>query len=174
MIETILPLLVSACLAAPSPATGPQLFLDQAPSTPDSVRVTAFLDLLATAWTPLTEQGGYDPTRAGSWDVPRVASFFAPGGVTFHDVNGDTTWHVDARVLRHQLDQRRGPAFDMLLHLGYIYDLRYPQYARLSFKRQHDGVVTTVGTAGWYRVTFVRHGGLLRVARVEYLEVEDK
>jgi hypothetical protein len=172
MIEPLLPLLLSASVVIPGSAGRPASLADQAVARQDSVRVTAFLTLLASAWTPLAEEGGYDPRRARPWDVRKLAPFFAPSGVTFFDVNGDTTWHVDAQALRRELNQRRGAAFDMLLHLGYIYDLRRPEYAALSFKHDHGRLVATVGTSAWYRVTFVSDGGVLRVAKVEYLERE--
>jgi len=171
MVKTLLSLILSVSLAA-SGARRTASPSDQAASTQDPVRVTAFLALLAAAWTPMAEQGGYDPQRAGPWDVPQLASFFASSGVTFFDVNGDTTWQIDARALQRQLDQRRGAGFDMLLHLGYIYDLRRPEYAALSFKHDHGRIVTTVGTAVWYRLTFVRDRGALTVAKVEYLKRE--
>jgi hypothetical protein len=172
MTAILLSLMLSASSVPPDAAKSRAWLVQQGVSMQDSVRATAFLALLATAWTPLAEQGGYDPRRAGPWEVSKLVSFLASGGVTFFDVNGDTTWKVDSHALRQQLDQRRGPAFDMLLHLGYIYDLRRPQYAALSFAYDRGLLITNVGTSAWYRLTFLREGGSLRISKVEYLEYE--
>ena len=106
----------------------------------DSARIMVFLDLIASAWTPASAQGAYDPRRAGQWDAQRFGSLLARGGVTFHNVNGDSTWYLTAQALRRELSGRRGAAFDMLLHLGYIYTQPYPPYSRLSFTQDPSGV----------------------------------
>src|SRR5262245_23766779 len=138
----------------------------------DSVSVKAFLSLLRSAWTPASSQGGYNPGRATRWDNDSVLSYFVQDGITFHDINGDTTWHLSAAALQDELTRRRGAAFDMLLHLGYIYSQPYPQYSKLSFAQDAKQLVVQV--AGWYQLTFVRRGVSWRVAKVEYLQLEDQ
>ncbi len=151
-------------------AAGNSLPAQATVSRADSDRVTGFLRVLASAWTPASAQGPYDPHRAGPWDTEKLLSFFARGGVTFHDINGDTTWHLTSPRLRGELGRRRGSAFDMLIHLGYIYTQPYPQYSQLSFVKNPAGVVVRVGA--WYEVTFVRERGILHVAKVDYTELE--
>src|SRR5260370_37734024 len=144
MIKACLPalLLVSALAHL---ATAEALIPRQATvSKEDSTRIVGFLDLLSSARTPASSQGGYDPSRAGPWNTDKLAAFVAQSGITFHDVNGDTTWHLAPDSLRQQLRRRRGSGFDMLLHLGYVYGLRYPQYSSLAFVQNSSGVVVRV------------------------------
>ena|SRR5207245_2759720 len=134
----------------------------------DSAQVALFLSLLASAWSPASSQGGYDPSRAARWNTGRLVTFFARSGTTFHDVNDDHTWHVGIGELGQQLRTRRGAAYAMLLHLGYTYELRE---ANLSFAADSSPVVVRLGHL--YQITFVCESGL-RAAKVEYLQVEDK
>ncbi len=170
MLNTPLFLLIVAVHPMHSGAIRVPILHQGTVSQGDSARIATFLRLLASAWTLASAQGAYDPRRAGRWNAQKFDSLLARGGVTFYNVNGDSTWHLAADALRGELGRRRGAGFDMLLHLGYIYTQPYPQYSRLSFTQDSSGVLVRIG--GWFQLTFVREGGLLELAKVEYLERE--
>lgn len=140
---------------------------DQA--TGDSATAVAILDSLK-AIAP-TGGVGFDtsfipPIRPGD-----VLAMLSDSGLTLHDVNeADTTVHLTRRQVELQLARRRGRAFTSLAHLAHIYSQPYPQYSALEFARGPEGLEVVIG--GWYRLTFARERGGLRLRRVSYLELE--
>jgi hypothetical protein len=97
-------------------------------------------------------------------------SHVASAGITFYDVNSDSTWHVSCRALNSELRARRGPSYAMLLHLGYIRAQPYAQYSSLRAAAKADTTVVHVAT--WYEVSLVLQAGQLKVVKVAYLKLE--
>ena len=136
----------------------------------DTVQAVAFLEFLKSGQRPAPRTAGFNPENGGHWSVDTLLQFLDARGVTFYDVNGDTTWSKSISVLRSELTKRTGPSFVMLVHLGHIYSQPYPQYSHLTFSRAADTL--KVSLADWYQVIFVRRSGGVRVTRIEYLEEE--
>ncbi len=136
----------------------------------DTAQAVAFLEFLKSGEDPRTAREAFDPKHGGHWPKDRLLQFLDSGGVTFFDVNGDTTWHERLAAIRSELTRRSGPAFTMFVHLGHIYSQPYPQYSRLTFTRSGDTLVISV--ADWYRLTFARRGPTVRLIKIEYLEEE--
>jgi len=139
--------------------------------SPDTAQAIAFLEFVKNGESAEARARGFDVAEGGHWDNPRFIRFLDPGGVTFFDTNGDTTWHLSPARIRAQLARRSGTGYAMVVHLGHIYGQREPQYSKLTFAADSEGVRVTVGS--WYRLTFVRRGQRLRLAKIEYVMKED-
>jgi len=139
--------------------------------SPDSAQAIAFLEFLKGGEDDAARKRAFDVMRGGYWNNERLLKFLYPAGVTFSDVNGDTTWHLSIARIRSQFARRSGAAFTMMVHLAHIYSQPEPQYSRLTFPG--DGQDFVVKVADWYRITFVHRGQNLRVAKIEYLMKED-
>jgi hypothetical protein len=136
----------------------------------DTAQAVAFLEFLKSGQDPRTARQGFDPKHGGHWSKERLLRFLDSGGVTFFDVNGDTTWHEPLAAIQNELTHRSGPAFTMFVHLGHIYSQPYPQYSRLTFTR--SGGTLVVSVAEWYRLTFAPRGRTVRLTKIEYLQEE--
>jgi hypothetical protein len=133
---------------------------------PPEYAVTAeFLEYLKPA---KEVPGGFSLAVAPKWDVDRLMSYLASTGLTVSDVNrGGKAGRLSAKQVRDSVTGRKGQAFQMLVHLGYIYAQPYKQYSELAFEPQSDGVVVHV--ADWYRLTFARQAGSLNLGGLDYL-----
>jgi hypothetical protein len=136
----------------------------------DTAQAVAFLEFLKSGQDPGTGRQGFDPKHGGHWSKERLLRFLDSGGVTFFDVNGDTTWHEPLAAIQSELMRRSGRAFTMFVHLGHIYSQPYPQYSRLTFTRFGETLVVSV--ADWYRLTFAPRGRTVRLTKIEYLQEE--
>jgi len=136
----------------------------------DTAQAIAFLEFLKSGQDPRTARQGFDPKHGGHWPKERLLQFLDSGGVTFFDVNGDTTWHEPLPAIESELTRRSGRAFTMFVHLGHIYSQPYPQYSRLTFTRFGETLVVSV--ADWYRLTFASRGRTVRLTKIEYLQEE--
>jgi hypothetical protein len=113
---------------------------------------------------------GFDSTRGGSWKADEVLSFISRDGVTLYDINDKSTRRLTRVQLQRALSQRGNKTFTRFVHLGYIYAQPYPQDSTLIYEPRKNGVVVKV--AGWYRLTFTRESGTLKLNKLEYLMVE--
>lgn len=147
----------------------PQVPTASAPPA-DTAQAIALLEFLKKGESAEAQTRGFDVLEGGHWDNARFFRFLDPGGVTFFDTNGDTTWHLSLARIRSQVARRSGAAYTMLLHLGHIYAQPDPQYSKLRFVADTQGVSVTVGS--WYRLTFVRRSQRLRLAKIEYVMKE--
>jgi hypothetical protein len=141
-----------------------------ASSPADTAQAIAFLEFLKQGESPAAQTRGFDPSQGGYWDNARFIRFLDAGGVTFSDINGDTTWHLSVGRIRSQVASRSGASYTMLVHLGHIYSQTEPQYSKLTFSEDAQRVSVTVGS--WYRLSFVRRGKSLRLAKIEYVMKE--
>jgi hypothetical protein len=156
---------LAGAAASPPPPTSASAFL-----VADSTEYWAFVDLLASAWTPLATSGAYDPSRAEALDARRLLSLVSADGITFSDASTDSTWHESQTDLASELGAGSGPGYAMLLHLGYIRALPYAQYSALTITEEHDTI--EVRMSEWYDLSLRREEGHLRVARIAYLQTE--
>lgn len=140
--------------------------------SPDTAQAIAFLEFVKSGEDDAARKRGFDVASGGYWNNQHLLRLLDPAGVTFSDVNGDTTWHLSLARIRYQFTRRSGAAFKMMVHLAHIYAQPEPDYSKLTFADTGQNVVVNVG--GWYRVTFVRVGQKLRVTRVEYVMKEEK
>jgi len=169
----VIPLLFMLLLPGGHSAGPTQYTVAQAPpdtQQPDSSAYWAFVDLLASAWTPLAVNGSYDPQRAVRWDDRRLLELVSAHGITFYDATRDSTWESPYAELAAGLKARAGREFALLLHLGYMRAQPTSQYSRLTITDHADTVLVRVG--GWYEVSLVREGAILKTVRVAYLNTE--
>jgi hypothetical protein len=115
-------------------------------------------------------KGGFDLSKGRFDDLARVVSYVSEHGLTLFDVNDSATTHVGRDTLDQQLRHRTGRGFEMLVHLSHIYAQPYPQYSRLTYQLRPNGIV--VFLSDWYRLTFERENGQLRLTRLDYTELE--
>lgn len=150
------------------------LQLPTAAAAPDTAQAIAFLEFVKNGESAEARKRGFDVAEGGHWDNPKFIRFLDPGGVTFFDTNGDTTWHLSLVRIRATLAKRSGAGYAMFVHVGHIYGQPEPQYSKLTFAPDSQGVSVTVGS--WYRLTFVRRGAgqRLRLAKIEYLMKESE
>ena len=115
---------------------------------------------------------GFEASRGGNWKADKLLSFISSNGLTLYDVNDKRrTRRLTRGQLSSALSRRGDQTFTMFTHLGYIYSEPYPQYSTLRYKPQPNGGVV-VGMSGWYRLTFRREGGALKLTKLEYLTLE--
>jgi hypothetical protein len=166
-IALLLTALASAFLIAATMAGRAQPFTPR-PIPPEYKTVGELLEFLK----PTKESAsGFDVKVAPSWDVARLMGYLSKGGILFSDVNrGAKVQKLSPQQVRAQVAKRRGAAFTALAHVGYIYAQPYKQYSELTFKPRADGVV--VHLAEWYRLTFAREAGELKLIRIDYLMLE--
>src|SRR5689334_22065027 len=89
-------------------------------ASPDTAQAIAFLEFLKSGEDDAARQRGFDVVNGGYWNNQRLFRFLDPTGVTFSDVNGDTTWHLSVARIRYQFTRRSGAAFKMMVHLAHI------------------------------------------------------
>jgi hypothetical protein len=115
---------------------------------------------------------GFEASRGGNWKTDKLLSFVSRNGLTLYDVNDKRrTRRLTRSQLSNALSHRGNRTFAMFTHLGYIYAQAYPQYSTLRYKAQPSGVV--VEMSGWYRLTFKREDGTLKLTKLEYLMLEE-
>jgi len=137
---------------------------------PDTAQAIAFLEFLKSGEDDAARKRGFAVVRGGYWNNERMLKFVDSTGVTFSDVNGDTTWHLSRARIRYQFARRSGAAFAMLVHLAHIYGQPEPEYSKLTFSADGQDLIVTVGN--WYRLTFTHRGQSLRASKIEYLMKE--
>ena len=115
-------------------------------------------------------KGGFDLSKGRFDDPARIISYVSERGLTLFDVNDSTTTHVGPDTLNQQLRHRSGRGFEFLVHLSQIYAQPYPQYSTLTYQLRPNGIVVFV--SDWYRLTFERENGQLRLTRLDYTELE--
>jgi hypothetical protein len=113
---------------------------------------------------------GFDASRGGNWQADKLLSFISGNGLTLYDVNGKRTRRLTRGQLSSALSRRGDPASVRFSHLGHIYAQPYPQYSTLRYEARPGGVV--VEMSGWYRLTFGREDGALKLTKLEYLMTE--
>ncbi len=113
---------------------------------------------------------GFDQTLGGNWKAEELLSFVSRNGVTLYDINDKRTRRLTRMQLQRALSQRGNKTFTSFVHLGYIYAQPYPQYSTLMYEPRKNSVVVNV--ASWYRLTFIREDGTLKLNRLEYLMME--
>ena len=136
----------------------------------DTGQAIAFLEFLKSGEHGTARSTGFSVIRGGYWKNEQLLTFLDTAGVTFFDIDGDTTWHESAVSMRSRFARRSGMAFTMLVHLGHIYAQPELQYSRLRFSEDAAGLVVSVGD--WYRLKFVHRGPRLRLAKIEYVMKE--
>ncbi len=114
---------------------------------------------------------GFDASRGGNWKADELLSFISRNGLTLYEVNGKRTRRLTRGQLSSALSRRGDPTFVRFAHLGHIYAQPYPQYSTLRYEARPSGVV--VEMSGWYRLTFTREGGALKLTKLEYLTLEE-
>src|SRR6266511_488958 len=90
--------LIAVVLILPSAARTVRTASGRADS--DTAQAVAFLEFLKSGKHPTPRTAGFDPESGGHWSVDRLLQFFDAEGVTFYDVNGDTTWHESIPAIR--------------------------------------------------------------------------
>ena len=113
---------------------------------------------------------GFEASRGGNWKADKLLSFISRGGLTLYDFNGKRTRRLTSRQLSSALARRGDSTFVRFTHLGHIYAQPYPQYSTLRYEARPGGVV--VEMSGWYRLTFRRERGALKLTKLEYLMLE--
>ena len=136
----------------------------------DTGQAIAFLEFLKSGEDAAARSRGFSVIRGGYWKNEQLPAFLDTAGVTFVDMDRDTTWHETPVGMRSKVARRSGMAFTMLVHLGHIYAQPEPQYSRLTFSADTGRLVVRVGD--WYRLTYVHRGPRLRAAKIEYLMKE--
>jgi hypothetical protein len=136
---------------------------------PEYKRVIEFLQYLKGSGGP-DVQGAFDETLGGHWQVDELLSYISRGGLTIFDINDKRTRRYAIAELRRLLSSKGNKASKTFIHLGYIYAQPYPQYSTLQYEAQSNGVV--VNMSGWYRLTFTREEGALKLTKLEYIQVE--
>jgi hypothetical protein len=136
----------------------------------DTAQAIAFLDFLKTGEDDAGRKRGFAIVRGGYWNNERMLRLLDSAGVTFSDVNGDSSWHLSRARIRYQFTRRSGAAFAMVVHLAHIYGQPEPEYSKLTFSDAGQDLVVTVGN--WYRLTFTHQRSSLRVSKIEYLMKE--
>lgn len=78
--------------------------------------------------------------------------------------------------LKRELTRRKGPAFDILAQMGYIYSIPYPQYSKTEYTIRSDSMGIDVNMAGNYLLSFTKGGdsGSYRLSRVESDHISDQ
>lgn len=136
---------------------------------PEYKRVVELLQYLKDSGESDSESG-FDASRGGNWKADKLLSFISLNGLTLEDVNGKRTRRLTHKQLSSALSRRGDPTFVRFAHLGHIYAQPYPQYSTLRYEARPSGVV--VEMSGWYRLTFTREGGALKLTKLEYLMLE--
>jgi len=161
------PLALVACAVTIAAVPSPHALPAQGSEVPVPYReAVALLEFIKH---PSPPKGAFKPLEAPRWDVARLMSFIAEIRLILTDVNEPDRKerafsHRDVQV---SLTRRSGTPFKTFAHLARIYSNPYPQYSALSFTPAGEGVIVNV--ADWYRLTFVREKGALRLSRVDYL-----
>jgi hypothetical protein len=114
--------------------------------------------------------GAFDETLGGHWRVEDLLAYISQSGLTLFDINDNRTRRYTKAQLRSLLSRKGNKASTMFIHLGYIYAQPYPQYSTLSYEAQANGVV--IRMSGWYRLTFKREDGALKLTKLEYIQVQ--
>ena len=135
----------------------------------DEATVTAFLDALARGAPPASSP--FDLMAAHFTNIDSLTPYISDSGFVRYDINGDTTEHVTVAHLRSQIRSKSGRAYESFAHLGYMYSQPNAEDSKLAFTRSPGLVVVNVGK--WYRLTFHRERGHLKLARLEFLDVGD-
>ena len=136
---------------------------------PEYRRVIELLQYLKGSGSP-DGLGAFDETLGGDWRVEELLSYISRSGLTLFDINDKRTRRYTNAQLRSLLSRKGNKASGMFIHLGYIYAQPYPQYSTLSYEPQANGVI--VRMSGWYHLTFKREDGALKLAKLEYMQVE--
>lgn len=136
---------------------------------PEYKRVIEFLQYLKSSGSTGV-QGAFDETVGGNWQVDELLSYISKGGLTTFDINDKRTRRYSIAELRRLLSSKSNKASTTFIHLGYIYAQPYPQYSTLKYEPQANGVVINI--SGWYRLTFTREDGALKLTKLEYIQVE--
>jgi hypothetical protein len=77
--------------------------------------------------------------------------------------------------LKKELLHRKGPAFEILAQMGFIYSIPYPQYSRTDFKVRPDSMGIDVNMAGNYLLSFTKEeDGTYRLSRLESDHIGDQ
>ena len=135
----------------------------------EEATVTGFLDALARGAPPASSP--FDLMAAHFTNVDSLTPYISDSGFVRYDINGDTTEHVTLAHLRSQIRSKSGRAYESFAHLGYMYSQPNAEDSKLAFTRSPGLVVVNVGK--WYRLTFHREKGRLKLARLEFLDVGD-
>ncbi|HEX8775250.1 MAG TPA: hypothetical protein VF735_16875 [Pyrinomonadaceae bacterium] len=136
---------------------------------PEYKRVIEFLQYLKGSGSP-DVQGAFDENLGGHWRVDELLSYISKNVLTVFNINDKRTQRYSMAELRRLLSSKNNKASKSFIHLGYIYAQPYPQYSTLKYEPRANGVVLNM--SGWYRLTFKREDGALKLTKLEYLQVE--
>lgn len=137
---------------------------------PEYRRAIELLQYLKSSGSPAV-LGAFDENLGGRWQVKELLNYVSRSGLTIFDINDKRTRRYTNAQLRGLLSRKGSKASTMFSHLGYIYAQPYPQYSTLSYEPQANGGVV-LRMSGWYRLTFKREDGALKLTKLEYIQVE--
>jgi hypothetical protein len=162
-------LILFGVLASPGKGEGREPGTSQSVSCAEHTRAVRFLELLKASHNP--KSVGFRVKEGLPLDTRAVLDFLAPAGVRFQDVNDKSDVVVPFKVLQKALGTRKGRYYRTLVHLGHIYGQPYPQYSTLKCSVR-DGQLR-IDVAAWYSVTLSEGPDSVKVAGIQYLQVED-
>ena len=136
---------------------------------PEYQHAFAFLEFIK--WNVKPSEA-FEASRAPHWNVEQLMSFLTASRLVLTDVNQDEGKErtFSPRDIQKSLVRRRGVPFKAFAHLAHIYSKPYPQYSKLTFTPKGHGVILDV--ADWYKLTFSREGGTLKLVRLDYMVEE--
>jgi len=149
------------------------------PDTSTDPRYLAAIQFLATIRKPdveKMEQEAYFRQFPG-YSVDSFLSYFSKAKFSISDMekgeNDDETYSMEE--LKKELTLRKGPAFEVLAQMGYIYSIPYPQYSATNFEVRSDNTGIDVNMAGNYLLTFTKDAsGVYKLSKVESDHISDQ
>lgn len=111
----------------------------------------------------------YAAERSDPINPERVVEGVSSHGLQVRDVNDRSDQLFKPGDVGSQIEQRRGPVFIRLTHLGHIY-CGPPQYSKVSCTVTSGKL--TIELSHWYRLTFVQEVNAYKLQLIEYLELE--
>jgi hypothetical protein len=149
------------------------------PDTSKDPRYLEALRFLATIRRADAEKMGLDAyfKQFPGYAVDSFLRYFSTDHFSISDMEkGDSDKEpYSIAELRRELNRHKGPAFEILAQMGYIYSNPYPQYSHTDFAVRPDGSGIDVNMAGNYQLSFIKDGdGNLKLSSVESDHISDQ
>jgi hypothetical protein len=150
------------------------------PDTSTNPHYLEALRFLATIRKVDVQEKGLDAyfKQFPGYAIDSFLSYFSKTRFVISDMEkGDSdSEYYSTEELKKELLHRKGPAFDILAQMGYIYSTPYPQYSGTDFKIRPDSMGIDVNMAGNYLLSFTKENGsgAYRLSRVESDHIGDQ
>jgi hypothetical protein len=136
---------------------------------PEHRDIFNFLEFLK--WTEDSDAERFDLNKTPKWDIVRLAGSVSDSGVLFIDPNDDFNKRIKKQEIEVQVRKRKGPAYEMISYMAYLYSIPYKQYSELKLAENDQGdVVVQIGSS--HELTFETKGNKHYLTKCEYLQLE--